>query len=339
MSDKILIEAVPNFSEGNNLKIIAEIENAIKTTAGVVFKGCDIGKSANRTVMTFYGSPDDVCNAAFNAVKKAAELINMNNHKGEHPRIGATDVLPLIPLKNISLAQTSEYARKLSQRIGDELEIPVYCYEESAFCPERKNLEFCRKGEYEGLSQKLTQDNWKPDFGPSQLKNNAGLTVCGARNFLIAYNINLSTKLVKTAKMIAGEIRESGFIDKNHKGETVKRKGLLKNVKAIGWYMEEFKTMQVSMNLTNYLETPLWQVFETAKLLARKYSVQITGSELVGLIPEDCILDAGRYYLSNYKFEKFDVQNKEAIIDAAIEYLGLNSVKDFDKEKNILRID
>ena len=289
-----IIECVPNFSEGKNIGIINEITAAAESVKGVVLLNVDRGEDANRTVVTFAGDPDSVSEAAFRAIKRASELIDMSRHKGVHPRFGATDVCPLIPLSGITMEETVEYARKLAERTGNELQIPVYCYEYAAFSEQRRSLAKCRAGGYEGLKDKINSEAWKPDFGPAEWTEQvagSGATAIGARKILIAYNINLNTKSVKIAKSIASEIRESG-----NKG--------LKNVKAIGWYIEEFGKAQVSMNLTDISVTSVHVVSEQVCKKAEEHGVSVTGSELVGLIPLQAMIDAGKYYMQNQNISK-----------------------------------
>ncbi len=279
-----LIECVPNFSEGKDEKIIRQIADAIQAVEGVKLLGIDPNKDANRTVITFAGVPTAVCEAAFQAIKKAGELIDMSKQKGAHPRIGATDVCPLVPLQGISMEETVEYARNLAQKVGTELAIPVYCYENAAFSAERRNLAFLRKGEYEGLAEKMKNPSFFPDFGEPIFNAKTGATVIGARDILIAYNFSLNTKSVEIAKQIAAEIRESGYT-KIENGQKIKIEGKLKHLKAIGWYMESYGLAQVSTNLTNFRKTTLTMVFEEITKIAEKYGAQVVGTELIGLLP------------------------------------------------------
>ena len=328
-----LLECVPNFSEGRNRKVIDAIADAIRGVSGVKLLHVDTGAAANRTVMTFAGLPEAVCEAAFRAVKTAAEHIDMSRHRGEHPRIGATDVLPLVPVKGVSLEEAAAYARHLSQRVYDELKIPVYCYEAAAFFPERKNLAVCRSGEYEGLQEKLSRPEWRPDFGPGkyteQVKK-SGLTVIGARPFLIAVNFNLDTDSVKTAQEIAGEIRESGRLQVSN-GERYRIPGLLKGVKAIGWYIEEYGIAQVSVNITDMEQTPLHIVYDTIRAKAEEKGRRITGTEIIGLVPERVLTDAGRYFSDDET-----PNDKDVWIETAIRNMGLNDLKPFDPAEKIL---
>ncbi len=339
-----IIECVPNFSEGRNLDIINEISEAISSTKGVHLLNVDSGQATNRTVMTFVGDPDSVINAAFKAIKVASEKIDMSKHSGEHPRFGATDVCPLIPVSNISFEELIPYAEKLAKLVSDELNIPIYLYEFAAREDKRKNLANVRSGEYEGLEKKINSEEWKPDFGTSFNKK-SGATAIGVRDFLIAYNINLNTKSTRLANAIAFDVREKGRIkrkghpvvgeivyDKDGNPETIP--GSLKYVKAIGWYIEEFGIAQISMNLTNITKTPIHEVFEEVKLKANARGASVTGSELVGLIPLKSIIDAGKYFLE--KQNRSIGIPEDDIIKIAIESLGLNQVKHFDPKKNII---
>ncbi len=306
-----IIECVPNFSEGRNQDVIDEISNSISNTKGVNLLNVDPGNATNRTVMTFVGDPDSVIEAAYNAIKKASEKIDMSKHKGEHPRFGATDVCPLIPVSNISFKELIPYAEKLAKRVSETLNIPIYLYEYAAKEEKRKNLANVRSGEYEGLKEKISKKEWKPDFGLAFNKK-SGATAIGVRDFLIAYNINLNTKSTRLANAIAFDVREKGRIkrkghpvigdivyDKN--GNPEKIPGSLKHVKAIGWYIDEFGIAQISMNLTNITETPIHTVFDEVSKKAEIRGARVTGSELVGLIPLKSILDAGKYFLKKTK--------------------------------------
>ncbi|MFL3001919.1 MAG: glutamate formimidoyltransferase [Cytophagales bacterium] len=339
-----IIECVPNFSEGRNQDIIKEISEAISNTKGVHLLNVDPGKATNRTVMTFVGDPDSVINAAFDAIKVASEKIDMSKHRGEHPRFGATDVCPLIPVSNISFDELIPYAEKLARLVSEELNIPIYLYEYAAKEEKRRNLANVRSGEYEGLNKKINSDDWKPDFGKNFNKK-SGATAIGVRDFLIAYNINLNTKSTRLANAIAFDVREKGRIkrkghpvigeivyDKDGNAETIP--GSLKYVKAIGWYIEEFGIAQISMNLTNITETPIHTVFEEVVKKANARGASVTGSELVGLIPLKSMIDAGKYFLK--KQNRSDGIPEGDIIKIAIESLGLNQVKNFDPNKNII---
>jgi glutamate formiminotransferase/formiminotetrahydrofolate cyclodeaminase len=343
-----LIECVPNFSEGRDMQIINRITAAIEQVEGVKLLDVDPGKATNRTVVTFVGSPDAVCEAAFRAVKKASEIINMDKHKGAHPRFGATDVCPLIPVSGISMEEVITYARALAQRIGDELHIPVYCYEYAAFEEKRRNLASCRQGEYEGLAKKISSADWKPDFGPSAWNDRvstSGATAVGARNFLIAYNINLNTTSTRRANAIAYDIREKGRVKRegnpvngkiihDSDGEPVYEPGLLKTVKAIGWYIDEYGIAQISINLTDLSVSPLHKVFDTACDRAAARGLRVTGSELVGMIPLNAMLDAGKYFL--YKQNRSTGIPEKEIIKIAVKSLGLDDLAPFYPNKKII---
>ncbi|MDD5570046.1 MAG: glutamate formimidoyltransferase [Bacteroidales bacterium] len=342
---KKLIECVPNFSEGCNMNVIKQITDQIESVEGARLLDVDPGKATNRTVVTFVGEPEAVIEAAFLAVKKASEIIDMRNHKGEHPRMGATDVCPLIPIAGITMEETSKFARKLAERIGKELSIPVYCYENAALTEERRNLANCRAGEYEGLQKKLSDPKWKPDFGPAKFNATAGATAVGARDFLVAYNVNLNSTSVRRANAIAFDIREkgrpkregnqvTGKIVKNEKGETVNIPGTLKAVKAIGWYIEEYGIAQISINLTNINITPVHVAFEEASKKAQERGIRVTGSELVGLIPLKAMLDAGKYFLK--KQQRSVGISEEEIIKIAVKSLGLDDLKPFNPKEKII---
>jgi glutamate formiminotransferase / formiminotetrahydrofolate cyclodeaminase len=342
---KKLIECVPNFSEGRDMVLVKQITDEIEKIEGVKLLDVDPGAATNRTVVTFVGTPDEVIEAAFQAVKKASELIDMRGHKGEHPRMGATDVCPLIPVSNITMEETIVYARKLAKRIGEELSIPVFCYESAAFQPERKNLANCRSGEYEGLSQKLSDPKWQPDFGPASFNERSGATAVGARDFLVAFNVNLNTTSTRRANSIAYDVRErgrvlregnpiTGKIVKDDKGNQVYTPGSLKSVKAIGWFIEEYGIAQISMNLTNIGVTPVHIAFDEVCKKAEARGVRVTGSELVGLIPLKSMIDAGKYFLSKQQRSK-GVDEAE-LIKIAIKSMGLDDLKPFNPEEKII---
>ncbi|MDR1985160.1 MAG: glutamate formimidoyltransferase [Prevotellaceae bacterium] len=340
-----LIECVPNFSEGRNMDIIKQITDCVESVEGVMLIDVDAGKATNRTVVTFVGPPANVCEAAFRAVKKASELIDMSKHHGEHPRFGATDVLPLIPVSNITMDETVEYARNLAKRIGNELHIPVYCYEMAAFTPLRKNLANCRAGEYEGLKEKLSNPEWKPDFGHTEFLPKTGAIAVGARNFLIAYNINLNTTSVRRANAIAFDLREKGRPKRETSSPTSKKvldengneiwiQGILKSVKAIGWFIEEYGIAQISMNLTDIDVTPMHIAFDKACERAAERGLRVTGSELVGVVPLKAMLDAGKYFLK--KQRRSTGISDDEIIKIAVKSLGLNELSPFDYRKKII---
>jgi glutamate formiminotransferase/formiminotetrahydrofolate cyclodeaminase len=343
-----IIECVPNFSEGNNMEIINRIVDEINSVEGVKVIDVDPGKATNRTVITFVGSPDEVCEAAFRAVRKASELIDMSKHKGEHPRFGATDVLPLIPVKGITMEETVEYARKLGKRIGEELGIPIYFYEFAATEEKRRNLANCRAGEYEGLPQKIADPAWKPDFGATafnEVVRRSGAIALSARNFLIAYNVNLNTTSTRWANSIAYDIREKGRVKRegntltgkivnDEQGNKVYTPGLLKGVKGIGWYIEEYGIAQLSFNITDITVASMHQVFELACERAALRGIRVTGSELVGVIPLKAMLDAGKYFLRKQK-RSIGISDEE-ILKIAVKSLGLDELAPFDPKKKII---
>ncbi len=343
--EKRIIECVPNFSEGRDMGIIKNITDVIESVAGVKLLDVDPGKDTNRTVVTFVGDPDYVIEAAFLAVKRAAELIDMTKHQGAHPRMGATDVCPLVPVSGISMEETVVYTRRLAERIGNELGIPVYCYENAAFRPERRNLASCRAGEYEGLPKKLADPVWKPDFGPAIFNKRSGATAVGARDFLVAFNVNLNTTSVRRANAIAYDVREkgrparegdplTGKIKKDDNGETVVIPGSLKSVKAIGWFIEEYGIAQISMNLTNISVTPVHIAFDEVCRKAEVRGVRVTGSELVGLIPLKSLIDAGKYFLNKQK--RSSGVSDEELIKIAVRSMGLNDIHPFKPEDKII---
>lgn len=345
MESKKLIECVPNFSEGRDMSIIKQITDAIESVDGVRLIDVDPGKATNRTVVTIVGTPEEVCEAAFRAAKKASEIIDMSKHSGAHPRFGATDVCPLVPVSNITMDEVVEYARKLAKRIGEELQIPVYCYESAATEPKRRNLANCRSGEYEGLPKKLQTPEWKPDFGPATFNPRTGAIAVGARNFLIAYNVNLNTTSTRRANAVAFDIREkgrpvrignqvTGKIALDEKGNEIWTPGSLNACKAIGWFIEEYGIAQVSINLTDITVTPLHVAFEEASKKAVERGLRVTGSELVGVVPLKAMLDAGRYFLDKQQ-RSTGISEKE-IIKIAIKSMGLDELAPFDPEKKII---
>lgn len=342
MINQRLIECVPNFSEGRDKNIIKQITDEIETVEGVKLLDVDPGKATNRTVVTFVGHPEAVIEAAFRGIKKAGEVIDMSRHSGEHPRMGATDVCPLIPISGISMEETAEYAHKLAKRVGEELGIPTYMYEAAATRPERKNLAHIRAGEYEGLPSKLMNPKWTPDYGPSVFNPHSGATVIGARDFLVAYNVNLNTTSVRRANSVAFDIRENGRIKTDEKGRKILNEhgeperipGSCKSVKAIGWYIEEYGTAQISMNLTDIKETPLHIAFEECCKSADKRGLRVTGSELVGLVPKSVLIDAGKYFLKKQRRSRG--VSEEEIIRIAVKSLGLDELTPFDPYKKII---
>lgn len=394
MSEK-LIECVPNFSEGKNKNVIKQITDAIESVEGIKLLDVDPGEEMNRTVVTFIGSPEQVKEAAFRGIKKASEVIDMSKHKGSHPRMGATDVCPFIPVNGVSVEECIELSKEVAKRVGDELRIPVYLYEKSAQKPERQNLAIIRKGEYEGLEKKLKDKNWQPDFGPAEFNAKAGATVIGVREFLIAYNINLNTREPKHATDIAFELREKGRsarelsddsfyyksekilkyekgkypcghhdfvgktidetiehckkehgydladileqhgIDPKHpEGESVKIPGKFKYCKAIGWMVPEYDRAQISINLTNYKVTSMHHVLEEARKLAMERGLVVTGSEIVGMVPYQALLETGKYYLK-LQHRSAGVPIKD-ILETAVQSLGLNDVSEFKIEDRVL---
>jgi glutamate formiminotransferase/formiminotetrahydrofolate cyclodeaminase len=328
-----LIECVPNFSEGNDLHIIKQITDEIEKVDGVRLLNVDPGKATNRTVVTMVGAPGPVTEAAFRAIKKAGELIDMRKHKGEHPRMGATDVCPLIPIANITMEETAAFAQQLAKRVGEALNIPVYLYEAAQPDTSRNNLSVIRAGEYEGFFKKIKEPQWKPDFGPAEFDPARGATVIGARDFLVAYNINLNTTSTRRANAIAFDVREAGRnIEVN--GEKVNQPGTLKSVKAIGWYIEEYGVAQISMNLTNINITPVHVAFDEVCAKATARGVRVTGSELVGLIPLKAMTDAGKYFLQKQQ-RSTGVSEKE-LIKIAIKSMGLDELGPFKPEERII---
>lgn len=344
---KQLIECVPNISEGRDASVIEAVAAMVETVDGVKLLDVDTGKATNRTVITFVGEPGPVIEAAFRVIKKASELIDMSKHTGEHPRFGATDVCPLVPVANISMEETVKYAHKLGERVGKELGIPGYFYENAARDEKRKNLARCRAGEYEGLAKKLTDPEWKPDFGPAEFKKakTTGATAISARDFLIAYNINLNTTSARRANAIAFDIRErgrvkregdsiTGKIVRDAQGNPVNIPGSLKAVKGIGWYIEEYGIAQLSLNLTNISITPMHVAFDEAVTKAQARGIRVTGSELVGLVPLQAMLDAGKYFLKKQQ-RSVGISDRE-IIKIAVKSLGLDDLKPFNPDEKII---
>ena len=343
-----LIECVPNFSEGRNLELIHQITDEIEKSEGVNLLDVDPGSTTNRTVVTFVGTPDCVIEAAFKAIKKAQELIDMRNHHGDHPRFGATDVCPLVPVANITMEETAEYARKLAKRVGEELHIPVYCYESAAFKPERRNLANCRHGEYEALKERLSSAEWKPDFGPAFMDESvakSGASAIGARDFLIAVNYNLNTTSTRRANAIAFDVREKGRpkregnpivgkIIKDENGEPVMIPGTLKGTKAIGWYIEDYGIAQVSMNITSIKVAPVHKCFDEVCRCAANRGLRVTGCEIVGLIPKSVLIDAGKYYLA--KQQRSLGVSEDEIMKVAIKSMGLDDLKPFDPKEKVI---
>lgn len=345
MSQSPVIECVPNFSEGRRPEVIEAIAHAMQQVEGVKLLDVDPGKATNRTVMTIAGSPERVIEAAFQGIATAASLIDMRSHTGEHPRMGATDVCPLIPISGITMEETAAFAHKLAKRVGEELNIPVYTYEAAATHPDRKNLATIRAGEYEGFAKKIKSDAWKPDYGPATFNEGAGATAIGARDFLIAYNVNLNTRSVRRANAVAFDIREKGRIKRtgdpvtgeivrDEAGEPVRQEGTCKGVKAIGWYIDEYGTAQVSMNITDVNVTALHTAFDACVESATSRGMRVTGSELVGLVPLQVMLDAGKHYLKKQDLS-VGVSDRE-LIHIAVKSLGLDEFSPFDPEKKII---
>jgi glutamate formiminotransferase/formiminotetrahydrofolate cyclodeaminase len=345
---KQLIECVPNISEGRDMNIINQVTAEIEKVEGVKLLDVDPGATTNRTVITFVGEPEQVCEAAYMVVKKAAELIDMRQHHGAHPRQGATDVCPLIPVSNITMDEVVEYAHKLGKRLGEELNIPIYCYESAAYKPERKNLAYCRKGEYESLQSRLGSEEWKPDFGPNEWNEHVaqtGATQVGARDFLIAINYNLNTTSTRRANAIAFDVREKGRPQreggkvtgkpmKDEKGNPIMIPGTLKGTKAIGWYIEDYGIAQVSMNITSINVAPVHKCFDEVCRCAANRGVRVTGCEIVGLIPKKVLIDAGKYYLN--KQQRSLGVSEDEIMKIAIKSMGLDDLKPFDPKEKVI---
>ena len=343
-----LIECVPNISEGRNMNIINSITEVIEKCDGVRLLNVDPGEATNRTVITFIGEPESVLEAAFQLISKSKELIDMSSHKGEHPRMGAVDVCPLVPISNITMEETVVYAHRLSERVGKELGIPVYCYESAAKKKERINLAACRSGEYEGLQKKISSKNWKPDYGPSDFNSSvekSGATAIAARDFLIAYNVNINTTSTRRANSIAFDLREAGRIKreggrlngkilKDKKGNAIREPVYFKNLKGIGWYIEEYGIAQISYNLTNINTAPLHEVFDKTCERAQIRGLRVTGSELIGLVPKKVLIDAGQYFLIKQK-RSLAIPEKD-IIHIAIKSLGLDELSKFNPNKRII---
>ena len=343
-----LIECVPNFSEGRNMDVINQITDVIRQAKGVKLLDVDPGEATNRTVVTFVGSPEDVVETAFHAVKRAGELIDMRQHHGAHPRMGATDVCPLIPIAGITLEECAELARKLAERIANEAGITCYCYEAAAYTPERRNLAVCRKGEYEALAEKLVSKDGAPDFGARPIDEQVARTGCtavGARDFLIATNFNLNTTSTRRANAIAFDVREkgrpvregnpiTGTPKKDENGNTIMQPGTLKGTKAIGWYIDEYKIAQVSMNITDINTTPLHVAFDEVSRCAQNRGIRVTGTEIVGLLPKRCLIEAGKYFLE--KQHRSTGIPEGDIIEIAIHSLGLDDLKPFDPKEKVI---
>jgi glutamate formiminotransferase/formiminotetrahydrofolate cyclodeaminase len=345
---KQLIECVPNFSEGRNLEIIKQITDEIEKSEGVKLLDVDPGFTTNRTVVTFVGTPDEVVATAYKVIAKAKELIDMRGHHGDHPRFGATDVCPLVPVSNITMEETAEYARKLAKMVGEGLNIPVFCYENAAFEPKRRNLANCRNGEYEALKERIASAEWKPDFGPCEFTEEvakSGASAIGARDFLIAVNYNLNTTSTRRANAIAFDVREkgrpkregnpiTGKIMKDEKGNAIYIPGTLKGTKAIGWFIKEYGVAQVSMNITDTNATPLHVAFEEVCNKAAARGIRVTGTEIVGLVPKKTLIDAGKYFLAKQQ-RSLGIDEQE-IIKIAIKSMGLDDLKPFNPEEKVI---
>ena len=343
-----IIECVPNFSEGRDKNVIKSITDAIESVKGIKLLDVDPGEATNRTVVTFVGEPEAVVEAAFRGVKRAAELIDMRQHHGAHPRMGATDVCPLIPIAGVTLEECAELARKLAERISAELEIPTYCYEAAAFTPERKNLAVCREGEYEALPEKMNHPGKGPDFGDRPFDEKAartGATTVGARDFLIAVNFNLNTTSTRRANAIAFDVREKGRPVreggkvtgkplKDAEGNTIMQPGTLKATKAIGWYIDEYGIAQVSMNITDISTTPLHVAFDEVCRAAAARGVRVTGTEIVGLVPKRTLIEAGRYFL--HKQQRSTGISESEIIRMAVKSMGLDELAPFKPEEKVV---
>jgi len=343
-----LIECVPNISEGRDAKKIQEIANVVENIEGVKLLNVDPGKATNRTVITFVGEPQQVIDAAFLLIQKTQNLIDMSKHSGEHPRMGATDVCPLVPISEITMEETVQWAHKLAERVGNELNIPIFCYESAAKEKKRKNLANCRSGEYEGLKQKLVDASWKPDFGPAEFNDSvskSGATAIAARDFLVAYNINLNTTSTRRANAVAFDIREAGRLKregdslvgkilKDENGEPLRQPGLFKHVKGIGWYIQEYGISQISYNLTNINVSPLHEVFDKTCERAQARGLRVTGSELVGLVPKKVLVNAGVHFLK--KQERSIGISEQEIIKIAVKTLGLDELSPFILEERVI---
>jgi len=337
-----LVECVPNISEGRRADVYDAVAAAAASVNGVTLLNVDPGADTNRTVITFVGEPEAVLEAAFRLIQKAHELIDMSTHRGAHPRMGATDVVPFIPVANVTMDECADLARKLGERVGRELGIPVYLYEFAASAPHRRNLADIREGEYEGLARKLLHKDWAPDFGPCQFIPRCGATVIGARKFLVAYNVNLNTLDKRLATRVAFDVRERGRMKRDDegnpvvdaKGEPVWEPGILKSVKAVGWVIPEFGTAQVSINLTDLDVTPLHVAFDACEESARERGLRVTGSEIVGLVPRSVLLEAGRHYLA--KMGRPAGVPESGLVHTAIRTLGLSEVKPFDPKERVI---
>ena len=340
-----LIECVPNFSEGRDPAVLEAISSAVRAVDGVTLLDVDPGKATNRTVFTFVGEPEPVIEAAVQAARVGAELIDMSTHSGEHPRFGGMDVCPLVPVSGITMEETVEHARTLARRLGEEVGLTIYCYENAAFCDKRRNLAVVRAGEYEGLAARVGTDEWKPDFGPAEFQPRTGATAVSARDFLVAYNVNLNTTSSRRANAIAFDVREKGRIlrepdpltgevVRDSNGDPVWTPGLLKACKGIGWFIEEYGVAQISMNLTDLSVTPVHAAFDACEARAAARGIRVTGSEIVGLVPLAVLLDAGRHYLAK-QGRSLGVSDSE-LIKIAVRTMGLDELSPFDPQKRVI---
>ncbi len=336
---KQLIECIPNFSEGQNTATIEAIANSIRQVNGVKLLHIDIGYDTNRTVITFVGEPKKVCEAAYNAIKTASELIDMTQHKGAHPRMGAVDVCPFVPLQNISVEETVTLVNALAKKVGETLHIPIYLYEHSQKNTTRSNLSIIRSGQYEAWPEKIKLPEWQPDFGPSTFNLKSGATVMGVRDFLVAYNISLVTKEESVADTIAKRLRTSGYLKqtKQADGSILKEriKGPFTALKAIGWYIDEYEMAQVSMNITNPETTKIYDVYEAVSNLAKAQAIAVKGSELIGMIPLKYLKEAGQYYCKNSNIDSTD---EATLLSYGVKALGLDALKPFDVNERVLEL-
>lgn len=343
MAEKRLLECVPNVSEGTDQELIAKLQSTLQSVAGVQLLHVDRNEAAHRTVFTFLGAPEDVIEGAFQLIKQAGELLDMSRHVGEHPRMGATDVCPLIPYEGLTMVDAADYARQLGKRVGDELQIPVYLYEQAASKPNRVSLANVRKGKYEGMAAKLKTPGWEPDYGPVELHKQAGVTAIGARDFLIAYNINLNTKKADKAHAVACDVRESGRPMRDENGKAVKDEqgqvkripGELAEVRGLGWYIADFGQAQISLNIRDIRKAPIQDVFDTVVAKAHERGLRVTGSEVVGMVPRSVLMSAGRHYLLKQN-ENPDGYSEAEVIDMAVLSLELSDVVPFNPDEKVI---
>ena len=343
MPESPLLECVPNVSEGSDPALILQLQTALRSVEGLQLLHIDRNEAAHRTVFTFIGAPEVVLEGAFQLIKRASELLDMSRHTGEHPRMGATDVCPLIPYRNLTMEQASAYARQLGRRVGEELQIPVYLYDQAANKPERVSLANVRKGKYEGMAEKLRTPGWEPDFGPAVLHREAGVTAIGARDFLIAFNINLNTKKADKAHAVACDVRESGRLVRNDEGKVVRdaeghpkrRPGALRKVRGLGWYIADFGQAQISLNILDIEQAPIERVFDKVVSKAHERGLRVTGSEVVGMVPRSVLMRAGRHYLA-MQGEGPEAYTEAEIIDMAVLSLELSDVVPFDPAQKVI---